>query len=218
MFRRNLSPPKHWLTFNWQHRYIPEERLFNVGTASKHTAPYSGHDMPALVSELRNISAQLCILRNLAQKAVSFLRSSKLFGQSEDSLSVWKPTIHYAFTTACQWTLIREEGLSRRSLILLICKGKVVLVLIYLSTMPWRHMGEWRYSSTLLGLGTRYRSVVTFTTPATLLPRYPFDRKLGGPQSGSWRFREKKKKMLLWGKLKPGSPARSPSLYRLRYT
>jgi hypothetical protein len=52
--------------------------------------------------------------------------------------------------------------------------------------MSWRHMGEWWYSSTLLGLGTRWRWVVNFT----LLPlysrgkssRYPLDRRLSGPQ------------------------------------
>jgi hypothetical protein len=44
---------------------------------------------------------------------------------------------------------IRKEG-----------KGKVAPVLNYLSTMPWRHMGEWRYSSTILDLGTRWKWVV----------------------------------------------------------
>jgi hypothetical protein len=34
-------------------------------------------------------------------------------------------------------------------------KGKVVLVLNWLSTMQWRHKWEWSYSSTFLDLGTR---------------------------------------------------------------
>jgi hypothetical protein len=48
--------------------------------------------------------------------------------------------------------------------------------------MPWRHMGEWRYSSTILDIGTRWRWVVSFT-PLPLNPRgktlrYPLDRRL----------------------------------------
>jgi hypothetical protein len=33
-------------------------------------------------------------------------------------------------------------------------KGKFFPVLNYLSTLPWRYMGKWRYSSTILDLGT----------------------------------------------------------------
>jgi hypothetical protein len=64
-------------------------------------------------------------------------------------------------------------------------------VLNFLSTMPWRRMGKWRYSSTYLDLGTRLRWEVSFT-PGERAPRYPLDRRLGGPQcrSGHWR-REK---------------------------
>jgi hypothetical protein len=36
-------------------------------------------------------------------------------------------------------------------------KGKVVPVLNQLSTKPLRHTGEWRYSSTILDLSTRWR-------------------------------------------------------------
>jgi hypothetical protein len=50
-------------------------------------------------------------------------------------------------------------------------------------------MGEWRYSSTILDLGTRWKRVVSFTLPP-LYPRgkrppYPLHRRLGGPQSQS---------------------------------
>jgi hypothetical protein len=41
-------------------------------------------------------------------------------------------------------------------------------------------MGEWRYSSTILDLGTRWRWVVSFT-PRPLYPRLPLDGNLGGP-------------------------------------
>jgi hypothetical protein len=48
-------------------------------------------------------------------------------------------------------------------------KGKVVPVLNWLSTVPWRHMGEWRYSSTILDLGVRWRWMVS-STPRPLFP------------------------------------------------
>jgi hypothetical protein len=34
--------------------------------------------------------------------------------------------------------------------------GEVASVLNQLSNMPWRQIGEWRYSSTILHLGTRW--------------------------------------------------------------
>jgi hypothetical protein len=57
-------------------------------------------------------------------------------------------------------------------------------------------MGEWRYSSTILDLGTRWMWVVSFT-PRPLDPRekspwYPLDRTLGRPQSRSGRCEEEK--------------------------
>jgi hypothetical protein len=48
-------------------------------------------------------------------------------------------------------------------------KGKAVPVLNYLSAIPWRRMGEWRYSSTILDLDTRWSWVVSFT-PRPLYP------------------------------------------------
>jgi hypothetical protein len=57
-------------------------------------------------------------------------------------------------------------------------------------------MEEWRYSSTILDLGSRWRWVVSFT-PRQLYPRAknwrcPLDRKLGEPQYCSWRCGGKK--------------------------
>jgi hypothetical protein len=52
-------------------------------------------------------------------------------------------------------------------------------------------MGEWRYSSTILDLGTRWRWVVSFTD-RPLHPRYPLDMRLSGPQSQSGRCGEDK--------------------------
>jgi hypothetical protein len=65
--------------------------------------------------------------------------------------------------------------------------SKVVAVLSWLSTMPWRRMREWRYSSTIHHFGTRWRWVVSFTCRSLYLlgkksTRYPLDRRLGGPQ------------------------------------
>jgi hypothetical protein len=70
-------------------------------------------------------------------------------------------------------------------------------MLNYLSTILWKCMGEWRYSSTILDLFTRCRWVVSFT----LLPLYPrrknslhpLDMRLGGPQSRSGRCGKGKK-------------------------
>jgi hypothetical protein len=57
--------------------------------------------------------------------------------------------------------------------------------------MPWRHMGEWRYSSTILDPGTRWRWVVKFMPrsfyPHGNSPWYQLNRRLGGPQSRSGR-------------------------------
>ena len=39
--------------------------------------------------------------------------------------------------------------------------------------------GEWMYSSTIIDIGSRWRSVVSFTPRL----RYPVDRRLEGPQS-----------------------------------
>jgi hypothetical protein len=51
----------------------------------------------------------------------------------------------------------------------------------------WRYMGKWRYSPTVIDLGTKWRWVVSFV-PQPLYPRanrfwYPLERRLGGPQN-----------------------------------
>jgi hypothetical protein len=77
-------------------------------------------------------------------------------------------------------------------------KGKV--------TVLWRHVGEWRYSSTFLNLSTRWRWVVSFTPlplyPRGKSPRYPLDRRLGEPQSRSGPC-EQEKNLALPG-IEPG--------------
>jgi hypothetical protein len=74
-----------------------------------------------------------------------------------------------------------------------------------------------------LDLGTSWRWLVRFTSrslyPRGKSPRYPLDRRLGGPQSRSGHDVEKRKFFTLPGlELRPlGLPARSQSLHRLRY-
>jgi hypothetical protein len=80
--------------------------------------------------------------------------------------------------------------------------------------MSWRHMGEWRYSSTFLDFPTRWSWVVSFTPlPFYLrrkMARRPLYRRLGGTQSCG----EENNLSPL-----PGIEPRpsSPSLYRLSY-
>jgi hypothetical protein len=51
-------------------------------------------------------------------------------------------------------------------------------------------MREWSYSSIILDLGTRWMWVVSFTPqPLYLHSRYYWDRRVGGPQSQSGRWR-----------------------------
>jgi hypothetical protein len=85
--------------------------------------------------------------------------------------------------------------------------------------MPWRRMGEWRYSSTFLDPGTRCKRVVIFRPvplyPRGKGPRYPLDRRLGGAQRRSGRCGEEEN--LALPAIELGRPGRSPSLYRLSY-
>jgi hypothetical protein len=97
---------------------------------------------------------------------------------------------------------------------LILFKGKVVPVIIELSNMPWRRMGEWRYSATIIDLGTRWRWVVRFRPlplyPQGKRPRYSLYWRLGGPQSRSGL------------ESNPGLPAHSPDWdiptpFRIKY-
>jgi hypothetical protein len=53
-------------------------------------------------------------------------------------------------------------------------------------------MGDWRYSSTILNLGTRWRRVVSFTPQPHYSRGYPLDMRLGGHHSRSGRCEEEK--------------------------
>jgi hypothetical protein len=62
---------------------------------------------------------------------------------------------------------------------------------------------NWRYSPTIIDLGTRWSWVVRFTFQSHYSrenhPRYPLDRGLGGFQSRSERCRREKNLMSLLG-------------------
>jgi hypothetical protein len=80
-------------------------------------------------------------------------------------------------------------------------------------------MGEWKYSSTIIDLGTRWRWVVSFTA----LPLYPRENSPGTHWIGGWVSPRdgldaaEKRKILHFRESNPCSPARSPSLNRLSY-
>jgi hypothetical protein len=61
--------------------------------------------------------------------------------------------------------------------------------------MPSRHTGEWRYSTTILDVGTSWRWMVSFTSlplcPWGMNPQYALDRRLGGPQNWSGTLMKK---------------------------
>jgi hypothetical protein len=88
-----------------------------------------------------------------------------------------------------------------------LCKGKVKLSLC---TKPWRRFGGvevWLHA--FFDLGTRWRWVVSFTPrplyPQGKSPRYPLDRKLGGPQSRYGHGVEEKNFQPLKRKMKAGT-------------
>jgi hypothetical protein len=82
-------------------------------------------------------------------------------------------------------------------------------------------MREWRHSSTILDLGTRWRWVVSFTPRPVYSrgnsPRYPLDRRLGRPQSWFGHCGVETNVLSLPG-IEPRPCNPYPSLYRLSYS
>jgi hypothetical protein len=80
-------------------------------------------------------------------------------------------------------------------------------------------MGELRYGATILDLGARWRWVVSFTpqllSPLGKSPQYSLYRRLVGPQSPLYTVI--RRISCPCRESNPGSPAHSPSLYRLSY-
>jgi hypothetical protein len=126
---------------------------------------------------------------------------------------------HWASKNAETWNLFsKEKGDHFWDPDVGVGKGNVVPVLNLLSTMPWRHVSEWRYSSTFLDIGTEWRWVVRLTP----LPLYTLgERDCGTHWRGSWvgpgagLDAIEKRKTLHCRESNPGHSARSPSLYRL---
>jgi hypothetical protein len=91
-------------------------------------------------------------------------------------------------------------------------KGKDFLALNYWSTIAQRHIGEWRYGSTILDIGTRRRWVIRqFHALAALTPgkepppQYPLYRGVGGLLS-RYRFCGEDKNFLSLPGMKPSHP------------
>jgi hypothetical protein len=82
-------------------------------------------------------------------------------------------------------------------------------------------MGEWRYSSTILDHGTRWRWVISFTPrllyPWGKRPRYPLDRRLGGPQSLSVRCGEEQNLAPAGTRARAVHPVAIPTPVKHRY-
>jgi hypothetical protein len=86
--------------------------------------------------------------------------------------------------------------------------------------MPWRRMDDWRYSSTILNLGTRWKVSGQFEAPAALPPgNSPGIRWKGGWMGPRNVLDPKERKNCFFPcrQSNPGRPARSPLLYRLSY-
>jgi len=93
--------------------------------------------------------------------------------------------------------------------VMLLSKGKVVLVLFLTDHHSMKaYWGSGGIAPRILW-GTRWRWVVSFTSQPLYLQRkspwYPLDRRLGGPQSRSGHSGEEK--------IYPDHPTRSPALY-----
>jgi hypothetical protein len=78
-------------------------------------------------------------------------------------------------------------------------EGKVVPALNQLRITPWRRKGEWRYSSTILYLGSRWRWVVIFM-PQTLYPQgeCPGIHCIGGRVGPTAGLNEERKKTIVF--------------------
>jgi hypothetical protein len=71
-------------------------------------------------------------------------------------------------------------------------ESKVVPLRNLLRATPWRCIGKWRYSSTILGLVIRWMWVVSLTpwpfNPRGKSPRDPLDRMLDVSQTPLWKL------------------------------
>jgi hypothetical protein len=99
-------------------------------------------------------------------------------------------------------------------------KSKIVPVLTSLRTTPWRCLGQWKHSFTILHFGSRWRWVVSFTPQ----PLYSGWRATDTHRIGGWvgpraclDAAEERKNSCPYRESNPGPSARSPWLCRLCY-
>jgi hypothetical protein len=103
------------------------------------------------------------------------------------------------------YLLLRKVCSLKCSKVQKVKQGKVIPVLNYSNSTPWRHMGEWRYSSTIRDLGSSFTPWPLYLRGKS--PWYPLDRRFGRPQSRSGRCGVEKTVLPLPGiEPQPSSP------------
>jgi hypothetical protein len=146
-----------------------------------------------------------------------------------------KPIHYYSqYEYVCRWSAWKIwKGATKLECVSFLCYttlakiriiiGKTVKVSLCLTNYALRHEDVWGSGCTdprILDVGTSSRWAVSFT-PRHLYPwcKYPLDKRLSGLRNWSGRRGEKRKILPLQGlELRPlGRPARTKSLYRLRY-
>jgi hypothetical protein len=83
---------------------------------------------------------------------------------------------------------------------------------LWVFTTPWRHVGDWRCSSTNVDLCTTWRSIGSFTHHSRLLGNSP---QTGTLWVRGWLGFRSTEKCLPCRESNSGRPALNPSLYRL---
>jgi hypothetical protein len=143
-----------------------------------------------LGSPMKNGRMQ-CIYGNNILYSLSSIFNYKLLEINDPEIKQSLTTVHHVRLLCSFFKHRVSHGRKAADVIWHCCfpKGKFVSVLNELSTTPWRRMEEWRYSSTILDLGTRWKWVVSFTTrslyPRGKSPLYRLNMRLGGPRSRS---------------------------------
>jgi hypothetical protein len=152
--------------------------------------------------------------KNLQFNAIHMFRfKSKLIFQSAETLphnllasQIWPHrtvliltssvgTVNYPIVKLLKYDVHNSMNIK----IWLVCESRQcakIKVKLSLCLTPWRRMGSGCVGPHFLDLGTSWRRVVSFTPlplyPRGKSPRYPLDRRLGGPQSRSGRFGKEK--------------------------
>jgi hypothetical protein len=86
---------------------------------------------------------------------------------------------------------VAMRNVTMATIMIIIRQGEVVPVFNSLRNTLWRRKREWRYSSTILDLGTRWKWVVSFTPR----PLYPLGKDPGWAPEPVWTLWNKKKSL-----------------------